>query len=197
MYHRWTLGFSAPGAPRWRRSHPGAGGALPALRDAGRTTRRGEKRGPFHPGSGLPPVGAEAARPATGMSDGSSPPALVRRLLFRTGGRPHMKPATIPFPTENARPPDPPRPPQPSQRPRYEEGWRAGKPVEDPQKTKTWGWVTAKPSEYLVHVRRGQVLRSSGQGASCFKLPWDSVAIIPTTISRLQFVADQVTKEKV
>ncbi len=77
-------------------------------------------------------------------------------------------------------------------------GWRRGKPVEDPEKTKRWGFVTAKPSEYLIHVRRGHVRRrSTGQGASCFKWPWDSVAIIPTTINRLQFSADQVTREKV
>ena len=82
-------------------------------------------------------------------------------------------------------------------RPRYSDGWRAGRPVEDPEKTKTWGFITAKPSEYLVHMRRGKVLRSSGQGATCFKWPWDSVAVIPTTIARLQFKADQVSREKV
>jgi len=77
-------------------------------------------------------------------------------------------------------------------------GWRNGKPVEDPEKTKRWGFVTAKPSEYLVHMRRGRVLpKTSGQGASCFKWPWDSVAIIPTTLQRLYFSADQVTAEKV
>lgn len=77
-------------------------------------------------------------------------------------------------------------------------GWRQGKPLEDPAKTKRWGIVTAKPSEYLIHVRRGRIRRkSTGQGASCFKWPWDSVAIIPTTINRLQFMADQVTREKV
>lgn len=82
-------------------------------------------------------------------------------------------------------------------RPRYNDGWRAGRPVEDPEKTKRWGFITAKPSEYLVHMRRGRVLRSSGQGATCFKWPWDSVAVIPTTIARLQFRADQVSREKV
>lgn len=83
-------------------------------------------------------------------------------------------------------------------RPREIQGWRQGKPVEDPEKTKSWGFVTAKPSEYLIHMRRGRILRrTTGQGASCFKWPWDSVAIIPTTINRLQFTADQVTIEKV
>ncbi len=81
---------------------------------------------------------------------------------------------------------------------RPDNGWRGGKPIEDPEKTKRWGFVTAKPSEYLVHMRRGKILgRSSGQGASCFKWPWDSVAIIPTTLQHIYFAADQVTSEKV
>jgi len=61
-----------------------------------------------------------------------------------------------------------------------------------------WGFVTAKPSEFLVHVRGGRVLeKSSGQGASAFKWPWDSIALVPTTLQKLQFRADQVTAEKV
>ncbi|MEZ4449403.1 MAG: SPFH domain-containing protein [Nannocystaceae bacterium] len=81
---------------------------------------------------------------------------------------------------------------------RESEGWRRGRPVEDPEKLKPWGFITAKPSEYLIHMRRGKIRRrSTGQGASCFKWPWDSVAIIPTSINRLHFTADQVTREKV
>lgn len=77
-------------------------------------------------------------------------------------------------------------------------GWRQGKPAEDPDKMKRWGLIVAKPSEFLVHVRAGRVLNnSSGQGASCLKLPWDAVAIVPTSLQRLQFRADQVTREKV
>lgn len=58
--------------------------------------------------------------------------------------------------------------------------------------------ITARPSEYLVHVRAGRVrTRSSGQGASCFKWPWDSVAIVPTSLQTLQFRAEQVTRERV
>jgi hypothetical protein len=38
---------------------------------------------------------------------------------------------------------------------------------------------------------------SSGQSATVFKWPWESVAIVPTTVQRLQFVADQITREKV
>ncbi len=85
-----------------------------------------------------------------------------------------------------------------SQVPTEGAGWRQGRPVEDPEKTKRWGFVTAKPSEYLVHVRRGEVRRaSSGQGATCFKWPWDAVAVVPTSFQRLVFRADQVTREKV
>ncbi len=83
-------------------------------------------------------------------------------------------------------------------RPRELSGWRDGKPVEDPDKLKRWGLVTAKPSEFLVHVRGGKVLQeSSGQGSTCFKWPWDAVSIVPTSLQRLSFKADQVTAEKV
>jgi flotillin len=80
--------------------------------------------------------------------------------------------------------------------PRYEGGWRAGKPTEDPAKLKSWGFITARPSEFLICIRGGNVVRS-GQGAAIFKWPWESVAIVPTTVQRLHFSADQVTSEKV
>ena len=80
---------------------------------------------------------------------------------------------------------------------REQVGWRTGKPVEDPDKTKRWGFVTAKPSEFLVHCRRGRVLASSGQGATCWKWPWDSVAVVPTSFQKVAFVADQITLERV
>lgn len=83
-------------------------------------------------------------------------------------------------------------------RPRQHFGWRDGKPLEDPHKTKRWGFVTARPSEYLVHVRRGRVReKTSGQGAGCFKWPRDAVAIVPTSLQRLAFRADQITLERV
>jgi flotillin len=85
-----------------------------------------------------------------------------------------------------------------SGRGRYLEGWRAGKPSEDPEKLKRWGRVSARPSEYLIHMRAGKVrTSSSGQGASCFKFPSDAVAVVPTTVQKLRFSADQVTREKV
>ncbi len=83
----------------------------------------------------------------------------------------------------------------PPEAPRYAEGWRRGKPEEDPAKMKRWGWLSAKPSEFLIRMSGGRVV-SSGQGATVFKWPWESVAIVPTTVQRLQFTADQVTSEK-
>ena len=81
---------------------------------------------------------------------------------------------------------------------RYNHGWRAGKPVEDPEKLKRWGYVGAKPSEYLVCTHRGQVDRKrSGQGMRIFKWPWLAVSIVPTTLQRIEFTADQVTRERV
>ena len=81
---------------------------------------------------------------------------------------------------------------------RYQHGWRSGKPVEDPEKLKRWGWIGAKPSEYLVCTRRGEIdPRRSGQGVRLFKWPWDTIAIVPTTLQRIEFVADQITREHV
>lgn len=80
----------------------------------------------------------------------------------------------------------------------YDNGWRAGKPVEDPEKLKTWGFISAKPSEYLISLHRGKVNpRRSGQGATLWKWPWESIAIVPTTLQQIEFMADQVTREKV
>lgn len=81
---------------------------------------------------------------------------------------------------------------------RYQHGWRSGKPVEDPDKLKRWGFIGAKPSEYLVCTRHGQVDHTrSGQGVRIFKWPWESVSIVPTTLQRIEFTADQVTRERV
>src|SRR4051794_12070425 len=88
------------------------------------------------------------------------------------------------------------QPVQLAEAPRYEEGWRRGKPQEDPDKQKPWGWIHARPSEFVIRMRGGQVV-TSGQGATFFKWPWDSVAVVPTTVQRLTFSADQITQEKV
>lgn len=81
---------------------------------------------------------------------------------------------------------------------RYQHGWRSGKPIEDPEKLKPWGYVGARPSEYLVCTRKGQIDRKrSGQGMRIFKWPSDSVAIVPTTLQRIEFTADQITRERI
>lgn len=59
-----------------------------------------------------------------------------------------------------------------------------------------WGRVVAQPHEFLVQIRNGRV-KKSGHGVSCFKWPGDSIAILPTSIAKLTFRADQVTLEKV
>ncbi len=59
-----------------------------------------------------------------------------------------------------------------------------------------WGRVTAEPHEYLIQIKNGRV-KAHGQGISVFKWPSDSIAILPTSIAKLQFHADQVTMEKV
>lgn len=56
--------------------------------------------------------------------------------------------------------------------------------------------MSAQANEFLIQIRGGRVLRA-GQGLSCFKWPSDTVAIVPTSIAKLTFVADQVTVEKV
>jgi hypothetical protein len=58
------------------------------------------------------------------------------------------------------------------------------------------GRVAARPSEYLLQLRRGRVLRH-GPGLSVFVWPCDTVTILPTSIQRVAFVADQITAEKV
>jgi regulator of protease activity HflC (stomatin/prohibitin superfamily) len=59
----------------------------------------------------------------------------------------------------------------------------------------SWGRVTAAPHEYLIQMRDGRVIRS-GPGLSVFKWPGDSIALVPTSVRKLSFRADQVTLEK-
>lgn len=66
------------------------------------------------------------------------------------------------------------------------------------EKLKRWGFVGTRPSEYLVCTRGGEVAHArSGQGMRIFKWPWDSVSLVPTTLQRVEFTADQVTRERV
>jgi flotillin len=59
----------------------------------------------------------------------------------------------------------------------------------------SWGRISAAPHQHLLVIRNGTVIRSM-QGGSCFKLPADVVALVDTSVHRLQFTADQVTREK-
>ncbi|MCB9761105.1 MAG: SPFH domain-containing protein [Alphaproteobacteria bacterium] len=64
-----------------------------------------------------------------------------------------------------------------------------------PDKLPSFGLITAAPHEFLIHIRKGRVI-ASRQGGSCFRWPGDSVALVDTSVHRLQFTADQVTREK-
>ncbi len=69
---------------------------------------------------------------------------------------------------------------------------------DDERLGKKWGFIEALPSEYLIHFRKGGIReRTSGQGASCFKRPWDTVFIIPTSLKEITFEAHQLTKDNV
>lgn len=61
-----------------------------------------------------------------------------------------------------------------------------------------FGYVTAKPSEYLIVYRNGKLLsKASGQGARFFRMPGDEVSVVPTTFKEVRFQANQVTKDNV
>jgi flotillin len=64
------------------------------------------------------------------------------------------------------------------------------------QEQKRFGRVSAKPSEYLIKLRRGRVV-AHGPGLSVFLWPWESYTLLPTAIQQVSFVADQITSEKV
>ncbi len=59
-----------------------------------------------------------------------------------------------------------------------------------------WGLVVAAPHEFLIQIRKGDVRRAE-QGGSCWRFPSDVVALVDTSVKRLQFTADQITREKV
>lgn len=69
---------------------------------------------------------------------------------------------------------------------------------DDPRMHKKWGYVTALPSEYLIHFQNGKIReKSSGQGATCLKWPRDTVFIIPTSLKEILFDASQLTSDNV
>jgi regulator of protease activity HflC (stomatin/prohibitin superfamily) len=60
-----------------------------------------------------------------------------------------------------------------------------------------FGFVIARPHEYLIHIRKGQLLPSTGQAKRCFKRPGDTVVLIPTTLKQLIFESGQVTLDNI
>ncbi|MEM8641830.1 MAG: SPFH domain-containing protein [Cyanobacteria bacterium P01_G01_bin.54] len=68
----------------------------------------------------------------------------------------------------------------------------------DNRTSKVFGYVSAYPNEYLIHYRKGKFRkRSSGQGAQCFKLPGDTVVIIPSSLKQIVFQSNQLTVDNV
>ena len=58
-----------------------------------------------------------------------------------------------------------------------------------------FGPVTANPSEFLVHYRRGKPLKAA-RGATALCLPYiDRCILVPCTAHQIEFRADQITVE--
>ncbi len=69
---------------------------------------------------------------------------------------------------------------------------------DDPRLKKKWGYISALPSEYLIHYRNGKFSeKTSGQGACCFKWFRDNTFIIPTSLKEIVFEANQLTNDNV
>lgn len=63
------------------------------------------------------------------------------------------------------------------------------------QQHKSWGYIAARPTDHVVHSRRGKI-RRQGMGLSFFCLPViDRYCMLSTVCSRLAFAADQITRE--
>ena len=63
------------------------------------------------------------------------------------------------------------------------------------KKRRRMGYVAVRPSDYVVHSRRGRVIRQ-GMGRSFFYLPaTDRFCILPCTNNSIGFCADQITRE--
>lgn len=61
--------------------------------------------------------------------------------------------------------------------------------------TKKWGYISARPTDYVVHSRRGKI-RQQGMGLSFFCLPViDRYCVLSTLCNSITFAADQITRE--
>jgi len=66
---------------------------------------------------------------------------------------------------------------------------------ENPAPRKRFGFVAASPAEHLVLQRRGR-LRYPGRGAAAWVVPGlDRAFLIPSSVQRSEFLADQITVE--
>lgn len=62
----------------------------------------------------------------------------------------------------------------------------------------SFGLINARPHEYLIHIRRGKLVkRTSGQAGRCFKFPSDTVILVPTSLKQLIFQASQLTLDNI
>jgi regulator of protease activity HflC (stomatin/prohibitin superfamily) len=62
----------------------------------------------------------------------------------------------------------------------------------------SWGFISARPHEYLIHIRNGELVRkTTGQANRCFKRPNDTVILIPTSLKQLTFHASQLTLDNI
>ncbi|MCK5538150.1 MAG: hypothetical protein KAI79_15090 [Bacteroidales bacterium] len=59
---------------------------------------------------------------------------------------------------------------------------------------KNIGQVRVNPSDYVIRLRRGKIYKQ-GLGMNFFTIPSEQYVIIPTSVSKIPFLADQITKE--
>jgi regulator of protease activity HflC (stomatin/prohibitin superfamily) len=59
---------------------------------------------------------------------------------------------------------------------------------------KNIGIVRVNPSDYVIRLRNGKI-HSQGLGMNFFTIPSEQYVIIPTTVSKIHFLADQISKE--
>jgi len=59
---------------------------------------------------------------------------------------------------------------------------------------KNFGIVRVNPSDYVIRLRNGKI-HAQGLGMNFFTIPREQYVIIPTTVSKIHFLADQISKE--
>ncbi len=59
---------------------------------------------------------------------------------------------------------------------------------------KNIGMIRVKPSDYVIRLKNGKISKQ-GLGMNFFKMPSEQFVIIPSIVSNIPFIADQITKE--